>query len=171
MYINCLYCSAWYEMLCNISYSQDDQGNTPLKIASQEGHVVNCALLIKWGANVDYQNKVGPLYNVLFFIESMEDLIIPMLYSSVYWIYTILINKLDNIPYSRKIWRGIKFGSLAVCLCNRQIKICQYSLLLYIRMAIPYQTAKFKSANIFAMVILNPTAKFNSRQYFRLYGC
>ena len=37
-------------------------------------------------------------------------------------------------------------------------------------MAIPYRTAKFISANIFAMVILDPTAKFNSRQYFWLYG-
>ena len=40
----------------------------------------------------------------------------------------------------------------------------------YIRMTIPYPTAKFKSANIFAMAILGPTTKFNSRQYFRLYG-
>ena len=37
-------------------------------------------------------------------------------------------------------------------------------------MAIPYRTAKFKSANIFAMAILGPTTKFNSCQYFRLYG-
>ena len=37
-------------------------------------------------------------------------------------------------------------------------------------MAIPYRTAKFKSANRFAMTIWDPTAKFNSRQYFRLYG-
>ena len=37
-------------------------------------------------------------------------------------------------------------------------------------MAIPYQTAKFKSANIFAMAILGPITKFNSRQYFWLYG-
>ena len=36
-------------------------------------------------------------------------------------------------------------------------------------MAIPYQAAKFKSANIFAMAILDPAAKFNSCQYFRLY--
>ena len=63
-----------------------------------------------------------------------------------------------------------KFGGLTVCLCNRQIKIRQYFLLAYIHMAIPYRTAKFKSANIFAMVILGSTAKFNSRQYFRLYG-
>ena len=66
-----------------------------------------------------------------------------------------------------------KSGSLAVCLCIRQIKIRQYFLFAYmyiIPMAIPYQTAKFKYANIIAMVILGPTAKFNSRQYFRLYG-
>ena len=37
-------------------------------------------------------------------------------------------------------------------------------------MVIPYRTAKFKSANIFAMAILGPTTKFNSRQYFWLYG-
>ena len=37
-------------------------------------------------------------------------------------------------------------------------------------MAIPYRTAKLKSANAFAMAIWDPTAKFNSRQYFRLYG-
>ena len=29
---------------------------------------------------------------------------------------------------------------------------------------------KFKSANILAIEILGSTAKFNSRQYFRLYG-
>ena len=74
------------------------------------------------------------------------------------------------IPYSRKIWRGIKFGGLAVYLCNRQIKMRQYFILAYIHVAIPYRTAKFKSANIFAIAIWGPTAKFNSRQYFRLYG-
>ena len=37
-------------------------------------------------------------------------------------------------------------------------------------MAILYRTAKFKSANTFEMAIWDPTAKFNSRQYFRLYG-
>ena len=37
-------------------------------------------------------------------------------------------------------------------------------------MAILYRTAKFKSANTFEMVIWDPTAKFNSSQYFRLYG-
>ena len=65
------------------------------------------------------------------------------------------------ITYSQKIWRGIKFGGLAFCLCNCKIKIHQYFILAYIiRMAIPYQTAKFKSTNIFAMVIWGPTAKF-----------
>ena len=65
-----------------------------------------------------------------------------------------------------------KFGSLTVYLCNRPIKTRQYFLLAYNYTygAIPYQTAKFKSANIFSMAILGPTAKFNSRQYFRLYS-
>ena len=40
------------------------------------------------------------------------------------------------------------------------------------RMAIPYRTAKFKSANniMLSIAILSSTAKFNFRQYFRLYG-
>ena len=33
-------------------------------------------------------------------------------------------------------------------------------------MAIPYQTAKLKSANALAMAIWDPTTKFNSHQYF-----
>ena len=37
-------------------------------------------------------------------------------------------------------------------------------------MAIPYRTAKFKSTNKFAMVIWDPTAKFDSHQYFQLHG-
>ena len=75
-----------------------------------------------------------------------------------------------NVPYSRKIWQEIKFSGLAVYLYNRQIKIHQYFLLTYMRVEILYQTTKFKSANIFVMVILGPTAKFISRQYFRLYS-
>ena len=43
-------------------------------------------------------------------------------------------------------------------------------LLAYIHMAILYRTAKFKSANILAVAILGSTTKFNSRQYFQLYG-
>ena len=34
----------------------------------------------------------------------------------------------------------------------------------------PVPNRQFKSANTFAMAIWEPTAKFNSRQYFRLYG-
>ena len=69
-----------------------------------------------------------------------------------------------SLPYSREIWH---FGGLYY---NRQIKIRQIFLLAYIRKAIPYRTAKFKSANILAIAILGSTAKFNARQYFRLYG-
>ena len=39
-----------------------------------------------------------------------------------------------------------KFGGLV---CDRQIKFHQYFILACIRMAIPYRTAEFKSANIF----------------------
>ena len=69
-----------------------------------------------------------------------------------------------------------KFGgelNLAVwrsALATVKLKFRQYFLLAYVHMAIPYRAAKFKSANIFAMAMLGPTAKFNSRQYFRLYG-
>ena len=62
---------------------------------------------------------------------------------------------------------GGKFGGLCY---NRQIKIGQNFLLAYIRMAILYQTAKFKLANILAIAIMGSTTKFNSRQYFRLYS-
>ena len=86
---------------------------------------------------------------------------------SEWYMYTIF---LLYIPYSQKIWRGIKFGSLEVYSSDRQIKIRQNFLLTYMHMAIPYQIIKFKSANTFAMVIWDPTAKFNSRQYFWLYG-
>ena len=37
-------------------------------------------------------------------------------------------------------------------------------------LAVYITTAKFKSANILAIAILGSTAKFNSRQYFRLYS-
>ena len=71
-----------------------------------------------------------------------------------------------GVPYIRKIWRGIKFGGLAVYITNAKLNF----LLAYIRMAILYRTAKFKSANILPIAILGSTAKFNSGQYFRLYG-
>ena len=50
-----------------------------------------------------------------------------------------------------------------------KLKFVNISYLHVIHMVIPYQTTKLilKSANIFAM---GPTTKFNSRQYFRLYG-
>ena len=57
------------------------------------------------------------------------------------------------------------FGQPGLC-----VKIRQNFLLAYICMAIPYGTAKFKSANILVITIWGSTAKFNSRQYFRLYG-
>ena len=75
------------------------------------------------------------------------------------------------IPYSCKIWWRIRFGSLADCLSNRQIKIRQNFLLTYnIHMAILCWTTKFKSTNKFEMAIRDPTAKFNSCRHFWLYS-
>ena len=37
-------------------------------------------------------------------------------------------------------------------------------------MVILYQTAKFRSAITIAIVILGPTGKLNSHQYFQLYS-
>ena len=51
--------------------------------------------------------------------------------------------------YSRKIWRGIKFGGLVICITTAKLKSAKISYShIRIRMAIPYRTAKFKSANI-----------------------
>ena len=69
-----------------------------------------------------------------------------------------------HVPYSWKIWW---FGGQYY---NRRIKIRQNFLLAYIHMVILYRTAKFKSANVLEIAILGSTAKFNSCQYFRLYG-
>ena len=62
------------------------------------------------------------------------------------------IDRAHSIPYSRKLWQGIKFGSLAVYCCNCQIKIFQYFILTYnyICIVIPYWTIQF---NIFAMAV------------------
>ena len=65
-----------------------------------------------------------------------------------------------------KFGGGIKFGSLAVYITTAKLKSARISYLHIICMAIPYQTAKFKSANILAIVILGSTTKFNSCQYF-----
>ena len=54
-----------------------------------------------------------------------------------------------------------KFGSLVVYLCNHQIKICHTSLTQYMYNHQIYNTA---------IVIWDPTAKFNSCQYLQLYS-
>ena len=48
-------------------------------------------------------------------------------------IWQILIHKQVELhmPYSWKVWQGIKFGGLIVCLHNCEIKIYQISLLTY----------------------------------------
>ena len=51
------------------------------------------------------------------------NLIVGDIYNTV---VAILILTQGIIPYSRKYWRGIKFGGLAVLEASRQIKIRQY---------------------------------------------
>ena len=66
--------------------------------------------------------------------------------------------------YSGKIWREIIFGSLADLSTYRQIKIHQLkmsSVRIYIRMTIPYHTAKLKSSNISESYIWEQTVKFS----------
>ena len=53
---------------------------------------------------------------------------------------------------------------------NCQNKIRQIFCRVHVRMVIPYHTAKFESANSVKNVVWGKTAKFNDRQYFRLYG-
>ena len=69
-----------------------------------------------------------------------------------------------NFMYNNYYRIAGKFGGLYYY--NHQIKICQNFLLTYIRMVIPYWTTKFNPPIFF----LGSTAKFNSRQYFRLYS-
>ena len=61
-----------------------------------------------------------------------------------------------------------KFGGSVIYINQRQIEIRQNFLLAYIYMTIPCQTTKFKIVNILVIAISGSTAKFNSRQYFRL---
>ena len=75
-----------------------------------------------------------------------------------------------SIPYSRKIWRGIKFGGLAVRLATAKLKSAKMSYShIYVwrpRSELP----NLNSANIFKCPVWSQTAKFNDRQDFRLYG-
>ena len=74
-----------------------------------------------------------------------------------------------QIPYSRKIWQGIKFGRIKFTFTTARLKCTNISYLhIYIYMAIPYHTTKLKFTNIFQQRFA-PTAKFNSHQYFWLY--
>ena len=50
--------------------------------------------------------------------------VIKPLYNKNYYYYDKGVNY--NIPYSRKIWRGIKFGGLAVCLRTAKLKSANF---------------------------------------------
>ena len=78
---------------------------------------------------------------------------------------TLVVKTASYIPYSRKYWRGLKFGSQR---SDRQIKIRQYFLYTNIRMAIPYRNAKFKSA-IFVSAAQDQTAKTANISGYTVY--
>ena len=59
---------------------------------------------------------------------------------------------------------------MAVYITAAKLKSAKISYSHIIHMAIPYRTAKFKSASIVQIEILGSTIKFNSCQYFRLYS-
>ena len=61
-------------------------------------------------------------------------------------IIIILVLRNTITVYSRKIWRGIKFGGLIYM--STAILSYLHNNNINLRMAIPYRTAKFKSANI-----------------------
>ena len=88
--------------------------------------------------------------------------------------YNIQHNEcMRHIPYSRKYWWWIKFGSLAVGEATVKFKPVKFKCNLHVRVRAYYMygtTAKFKSANIFISAARDQTAKFKDRQYFRLYG-
>ena len=77
-----------------------------------------------------------------------------------------------HIPYSRKIWWGIKFGGLAVYITIAKLKSAKISyshIILYVWRS-RTEPQNLNPSNILAIAILDLTAKFNSRQYFQLYG-
>ena len=72
---------------------------------------------------------------------------------------------------ARKFGRELNLAVWRSTFGTTKLKSANTSYLhIIIPMAIPYRTTKFKSVNVFAMVILGPIAKLNSRQYFRLYS-
>ena len=80
--------------------------------------------------------------------------------------YMLTLNLCFNtlcIPYSWKIWRGIIFGDLAVYITTTKLKSAKISCL-HIYVWRPHTEPPNLNP------LLGSIAKFNSRQYFRLYG-
>ena len=86
--------------------------------------------------------------------------------TEVHGFFPLKISYYYQVPYSRKIWWGIKFGGLGVCLATAKLKSTIFHTCIYTYGNPLPNSAKFKSANIFAMVIWGPTTKFNYHQYF-----
>ena len=80
-----------------------------------------------------------------------------------------LYQQIFILLYCRKIWQGIKFGGLAVYITTAKLKF-PTRIYMYTHGDPKLNCQKFKSASILVIVIWGSTAKFNSHQYFRLYG-
>ena len=89
-------------------------------------------------------------------IGSYSRIMQTILHAGHFMYHVRMLENMYTLPYSRKIWRGIKFWRFGSLACDRQIKIRQYFIFVYIRMAIPYRTAKFRSANV---IILGACAR------------
>ena len=71
--------------------------------------------------------------------------------------------------YSRKYWRGIKFGGLAVCEQTAKLKSANYIYPSFIRYR-NAKTAKLKSTNFNFRRFSSKPPNIIPRQYFQLYG-
>ena len=78
------------------------------------------------------------------------------------------MESLQKYCKARKFGRELNWAIWWSAFATAKLKFLTRTYI-HIRMVIPYQTPKLKSANIFAMDIWDPTAKFNSHQYFRVY--
>ena len=99
--------------------------------------------------------------------------------SAFFWLSTLLLICLhilsneSRLPYSRKYWRGIKFGGLAVCEQTAKLKSANfYSRVItsFIRYIPKRENRQIKIRQFRFSTIFAQSAKYNSRQYFRLYG-
>ena len=111
--------------------------------------------------HVNHHANTYSIYNVL------------LLALSFLLCHVVQCQRQNKLLYSRKYWRSIKFGGLAVGEATVKFKSVKFKCDLRVRVRAYYMygtTTKFKSTDIFISAAQDQTAKFKDRQYFRLYG-